>query len=155
MGVFSLFKKRSLNEKVIDKIYNKIFVKEYIISDLKINEKYIESLLICNYGIYLIKIIATKNQIKLLDDNYVFDNQKINLHDIENNLNENIFLIQNIIGNDFDINKKVIIKCYNQDDFNDNSINEFILELEKNKKILSNENIEDIYKKLVLFKTYK
>lgn len=155
MGVFSLFKKRSLNEKVIDKIYNKIFVKEYIISDLKINEKYIESLLICNYGIYLIKIIATKNQIKLLDDNYVFDNQKINLHDIENNLNENIFLIQNIIGNDFDINKKVIIKCYNQDDFNDNSIDEFILELEKNKKILSNENIEDIYKKLVLFKTYK
>ena len=154
MGVFSLFKKRSLNEKVIDKIYNKIFVKEYIISDLKINEKYIESLLICNYGIYLIKIIATKNQIKLLDDNYVFDDQKINLQDIENNLNENIFLIQNIIGN-FDIHKKVIIKCYNQDDFNDNSIDEFILKLEKNKKILSNENIEDIYKKLVLFKTYK
>ena len=55
--MFKIFLTRK--EKISNKLYNSLFVKEYILENLKIEEHNIDALIISNVGIFVFKILFT------------------------------------------------------------------------------------------------
>ena len=53
--MFKIFLTRK--EKIANKLYNSLFVKEYILENLKIEEHNIDALIISNVGIFVFKIL--------------------------------------------------------------------------------------------------
>lgn len=156
MGLFSLFRRKNIKEKIANEIYDSIFVKEYMFYELDINNKLIDSLLICSYGIFIFKIIASKSDININDKIITTESNKdnYNINDINSELDKDLHEIFNIIGTKYNIEKRIIIKAKNDDELTNYNKNSFIELIEKRKKSLTNEEIENIYSLLLPFKKH-
>lgn len=156
MGLFSLFRRKNIKEKTANEIYDSIFVKEYMFYELDINNKLIDSLLICSYGIFIFKIIASKSYININDKIITIESNKdsYNIDDINSKLNMDLQEIFDIIGTKYNVEKRIIIKSKNDEELTNYNINSFIELIDKRKKLLTNEEIENIYSLLLPFKKH-
>lgn len=76
--------------------------------ELKLNDKLIDSLLICSYGIFIFKIIATNSYVNINDNIIKIESSKneYDIKDILNELDEDSIEILKIIDNKFNIEKR-------------------------------------------------
>lgn len=157
MGLFSLFRKKSLKEKASNKIYDSIFTKEYMFYELELNNKLIDSLLICSYGIFIFKIIATNSYVNINGNTIKIESSKneYDINDILNELDKDSVEIFKIIDNKINIEKRIIITSKNDYELKDFNIESFIDSIDKREKIITNEEIETIYSLLLPFKKHE
>ena len=124
-------------EKIANKLYNSLFVKEYILENLKIEEHNIDALIISNVGIFVFKILEyEENNIDKINE---FKKEVGNHRDfISSLINYKYKVTSFVIGDKLNKNNKEITSI---EDFKD-----FVNNL---KKIIPNNEIESIRKTIL------
>ena len=133
--MFKIFLTRK--EKIANKLYNSLFVKEYILENLKIEEHNIDALIISNVGIFVFKILEyEENNIDKINE---FKKEVENHSDfISSLINYKYKVTPFVIGDKLNKNNKEITTI---EDFKD-----FVNNL---KKIIPNNEIESIRKTIL------
>ena len=133
--MFKIFLTRK--EKIANKLYNSLFVKEYILENLKIEEHNIDALIISNVGIFVFKILEyEENNIDKINE---FKKEVGNHSDfIFSLINYKYKVTSFVIGDKLNKNNKEITSI---EDFKD-----FVNNL---KKIIPNNEIESIRKTIL------
>ena len=133
--MFKIFLTRK--EKIANKLYNSLFVKEYILENLKIEEHNIDALIISNVGIFVFKILEyEENNIDKIKE---FKKEVGNHSDfISSLINYKYKVTPFVIGDKLNKNNKEITSI---EDFKD-----FVNNL---KKIIPNNEIESIRKTIL------
>ena len=133
--MFKIFLTRK--EKIANKLYNSLFVKEYILENLKIEEHNIDALIISNVGIFVFKILEyEENNIDKINE---FKKEVVNHSDFVSSLiNYKYKVTPFVIGDKLNKNNKEITSI---EDFKD-----FVNNL---KKIIPNNEIESIRKTIL------
>lgn len=133
--MFKIFLTRK--EKIANKLYNSLFVKEYILENLKIEEHNIDTLIISNVGIFVFKILEyEENNIDKINE---FKKEVGNHSDfISSLINYKYKVTPFVIGDKLNKNNKEITSI---EDFKD-----FVNNL---KKIIPNNEIESIRKTIL------
>ena len=133
--MFKIFLTR--NEKIANKLYNSLFVKEYILENLKIEEHNIDALIISNVGLFVFKILEyEENNIDKINE---FNKEVGNHSDfISSLINYKYKVTPFVIGDKLNKNNKEITSI---EDFKD-----FVNNL---KKIIPNNEIESIRKTIL------
>ncbi|MDY4215503.1 MAG: hypothetical protein SOX53_04780 [Candidatus Onthovivens sp.] len=133
--MFKIFLTRK--EKIANKLYNSLFVKEYILENLKIEEHNIDALIISNVGIFVFKILEyEENNIDKINE---FKKEVVNHSDfISSLINYKYKVTPFVIGDKLNKNNKEITSI---EDFKD-----FVNNL---KKIIPNNEIESIRKTIL------
>ena len=133
--MFKIFLTRK--EKIANKLYNSLFVKEYILENLKIEEHNIDALIISNVGIFVFKILEyEENNIDKINE---FKKEVVNQSDfISSLINYKYKVTPFVIGDKLNKNNKEVTSI---DDFKD-----FVNNLEK---IIPNNEIESIRKTIL------
>ena len=133
--MFKIFLTRK--EKIANKLYNSLFVKEYILENLKIEEHNIDALIISNVGIFVFKILEyEENNIDKINE---FKKEVGNHGDfISSLINYKYKVTPFVIGDKLNKNNKEITSI---EDFKD-----FVNNL---KKIIPNNEIESIRKTIL------
>lgn len=133
--MFKIFLTRK--EKIANKLYNSLFVKEYILENLKIEEHNIDALIISNVGIFVFKILEyEENNIDKINE---FKKEVGNYSDfISSLINYKYKVTPFVIGDKLNKNNKEITSI---EDFKD-----FVNNL---KKIIPNNEIESIRKTIL------
>ena len=133
--MFKIFLTRK--EKIANKLYNSLFVKEYILENLKIEEHNIDALIISNVGIFVFKILEyEENNIDKINE---FKKEVVNHSDFVSSLiNYKYKVTPFVIGDKLNKNNKEITSI---EDFKD-----FVNNLEK---IIPNNEIESIRKTIL------
>lgn len=133
--MFKIFLTRK--EKIANKLYNSLFVKEYILENLKIEEHNIDALIISNVGIFVFKILEyEENNIDKINE---FKKEGENHSDfISSLINYKYKVTPFVIGDKLNKNNKEITSI---EDFKD-----FVNNL---KKIIPNNEIESIRKTIL------
>ena len=134
--MFKIFLTRK--EKIANKLYNSLFVKEYILENLKIEEHNIDALIISNVGIFVFKILEyEENNIDKINE---FKKEVENHSDFISSLTNYKYKVTPfVIGDKLNKNNKEVTSI---EDFKD-----FVNNL---KKIIPNNEIESI-RKTILF----
>ena len=124
-------------EKIANKLYNSLFVKEYILENLKIEEHNIDALIISNVGIFVFKILEyEENNIDKINE---FKKEVGNHGDfISSLINYKYKVTPFVIGDKLNKNNKEVTSI---EDFKD-----FVNNL---KKIIPNNEIESIRKTIL------
>ena len=133
--MFKIFLTRK--EKIANKLYNSLFVKEYILENLKIEEHNIDALIISNVGIFVFKILEyEENNIDKINE---FKKEVVNHSDFVSSLiNYKYKVTPFVIGDKLNKNNKEVTSI---EDFKD-----FVNNLEK---IIPNNEIESIRKTIL------
>lgn len=133
--MFKIFLTRK--EKIANKLYNSLFVKEYILENLKIEEYNIDALIISNVGIFVFKILEyEENNIDKINE---FKKEVVNHSDfISSLINYKYKVTPFVIGDKLNKNNKEVTSI---EDFKD-----FVNNL---KKIIPNNEIESIRKTIL------
>ena len=133
--MFKIFLTRK--EKIANKLYNSLFVKEYILENLKIEEHNIDALIISNVGIFVFKILEyEENNIDKINE---FKKEVGNHSDFISSLtNYKYKATPFVIGDKLNKNNKEIT-----------SIEDFIDFVNNLKKIIPNNEIESIRKTIL------
>ena len=133
--MFKIFLTRK--EKIANKLYNSLFVKEYILENLKIEEHNIDALIISNVGIFVFKILEyEENNIDKINE---FKKEVENHSDfISSLINYKYKVTPFVIGDKLNKNNKEVTFI---EDFKD-----FVNNL---KKIIPNNEIESIRKTIL------
>ena len=133
--MFKIFLTRK--EKIANKLYNSLFVKEYILENLKIEEHNIDALIISNVGIFVFKILEyEENNIDKINE---FKKEVGNHGDfISSLINYKYKVTPFVIGDKLNKNNKEVTSI---EDFKD-----FVNNLEK---IIPNNEIESIRKTIL------
>ena len=133
--MFKIFLTRK--EKIVNKLYNSLFVKEYILENLKIEEHNIDALIISNVGIFVFKILEyEENNIDKINE---FKKEVENHSDfISSLINYKYKVTPFVIGDKLNKNNKEVTSI---EDFKD-----FVNNL---KKIIPNNEIESIRKTIL------
>lgn len=133
--MFKIFLTRK--EKIANKLYNSLFVKEYILENLKIEEHNIDALIISSVGIFVFKILEyEENNIDKINE---FKKEVGNHSDfISSLINYKYKVTPFVIGDKLNKNNKEITSI---EDFKD-----FVNNL---KKIIPNNEIESIRKTIL------
>ena len=133
--MFKIFLTRK--EKIANKLYNSLFVKEYILENLKIEEHNIDALIISNVGIFVFKILEyEENNIDKINE---FKKEVGNHGDfISSLINYKYKVTPFVIGDKLNKNNKEVTSI---EDFKD-----FVNNL---KKIIPNNEIESIRKTIL------
>lgn len=133
--MFKIFLTRK--EKIANKLYNSLFVKEYILENLKIEEHNIDALIISNVGIFVFKILEyEENNIDKINE---FKKEVVNHSDfISSLINYKYKVTPFVIGDKLNKNNKEVTSI---EDFKD-----FVNNL---KKIIPNNEIESIRKTIL------
>ncbi|MDD6468761.1 MAG: hypothetical protein PUF99_02470 [Bacilli bacterium] len=133
--MFKIFLTRK--EKIANKLYNSLFVKEYILENLKIEEHNIDALIISNVGIFVFKILEYEEN--NIDKINAFKKEVGNHSDfISSLINYKYKVTPFVIGDKLNKNNKEITSI---EDFKD-----FVNNL---KKIIPNNEIESIRKTIL------
>lgn len=133
--MFKIFLTRK--EKIANKLYNSLFVKEYILENLKIEEHNIDALIISNVGIFVFKILEyEENNIDKINE---FKKEVVNHGDFISSLINYKFKVTSfVIGDKANKNNKEITSIEDFKDFVNNQ-----------KKIIPNNEIESIRKTIL------
>ena len=133
--MFKIFLTRK--EKIANKLYNSLFVKEYILENLKIEEHNIDALIISNVGIFVFKILEyEENNIDKINE---FKKEVGNHSDfISSLINYKYKVTPFVIGDKLNKNNKEVTSIKNFKDFVNNL-----------KKIIPNNEIESIRKTIL------
>ena len=133
--MFKIFLTRK--EKIANKLYNSLFVKEYILENLKIEEHNIDALIISNVGIFVFKILEyEENNIDKINE---FKKEVVNHSDFVSSLiNYKYKVTPFVIGDKLNKNNKEVTSIEDFKDFVDNL-----------KKIIPNNEIESIRKTIL------
>ena len=133
--MFKIFLTRK--EKIANKLYNSLFVKEYILENLKIEEHNIDALIISNVGIFVFKILEyEENNIDKINE---FKKEVENHSDfISSLINYKYKVTPFVIGDKLNKNNKEVTSI---EDFRD-----FVNNL---KKIIPNNEVESIRKTIL------
>ena len=133
--MFKIFLTRK--EKIANKLYNSLFVKEYILENLKIEEHNIDALIISNVGIFVFKILEyEENNIDKINE---FKKEVVNHSDfISSLINYKYKVTPFVIGDKLNKNNKEVTSI---EDFRD-----FVNNL---KKIIPNNEVESIRKTIL------
>lgn len=133
--MFKIFLTRK--EKIANKLYNSLFVKEYILENLKIEEHNIDALIISNVGIFVFKILEyEENNIDKINE---FKKEVENHSDFISSLTNYKYKVTPfVIGDKLNKNNKEVTSI---EDFKD-----FVNNL---KKIIPNNEIESIRKTIL------
>ena len=133
--MFKIFLTRK--EKIANKLYNSLFVKEYILENLKIEEHNIDALIISNVGIIVFKILEyEENNIDKINE---FKKEVGNHSDFISSLTNYKYKVTPfVIGDKLNKNNKEITSIEDFKDFINNQ-----------KKIIPNNEIESIRKTIL------
>lgn len=133
--MFKIFLTRK--EKIANKLYNSLFVKEYILENLKIEEHNIDALIISNVGIFVFKILEyEENNIDKINE---FKKEVVNHSDFISSLTNYKYKVTPfVIGDKLNKNNKEITSIEDFKDFVNNQ-----------KKIIPNNEIESIRKTIL------
>ena len=133
--MFKIFLTRK--EKIANKLYNSLFVKEYILENLKIEEHNIDALIISNVGIFVFKILEyEENNIDKINE---FKKEVGNHSDFISRLTNYKYKVTPfVIGDKLNKNNKEITSIEDFKDFVNNQ-----------KKIIPNNEIESIRKTIL------
>ena len=133
--MFKIFLTRK--EKIANKLYNSLFVKEYILENLKIEEHNIDALIISNVGIFVFKILEyEENNIDKINE---FKKEVENHSDFISSLTNYKYKVTPfVIGDKLNKNNKEVTSI---EDFKD-----FVNNL---KKIIPNNEVESIRKTIL------
>lgn len=133
--MFKIFLTRK--EKIANKLYNSLFVKEYILENLKIEEHNIDALIISNVGIFVFKILEYE------------ENNIDKINEFKKEVGNNSDFISSLINYKYKVTPFVIGDKLNKNNKEVTSIEDFKDFVNNQKKIIPNNEIESIRKTIL------
>ena len=133
--MFKIFLTRK--EKIANKLYNSLFVKEYILENLKIEEHNIDALIISNVGIFVFKILEYE------------ENNIDKINEFKKEVGNNGDFICSLINYKYKVTPFVIGDKLNKNNKEITSIEDFKDFVNNLKKIIPNNEIESIRKTIL------
>ena len=133
--MFKIFLTRK--EKIANKLYNSLFVKEYILENLKIEEHNIDALIISNVGIFVFKILEYE------------ENNIDKINEFKKEVGNNSYFISSLINYKYKVTPFVIGDKLNKNNKEITSIEDFKDFVNNLKKIIPNNEIESIRKTIL------
>lgn len=133
--MFKIFLTRK--EKIANKLYNSLFVKEYILENLKIEEHNIDALIISNVGIFVFKILEYE------------ENNIDKINEFKKEVGNNSDFISSLINYKYKVTPFVIGDKLNKNNKEVTSIEDFKDFVNNLKKIIPNNEIESIRKTIL------
>lgn len=133
--MFKIFLTRK--EKIANKLYNSLFVKEYILENLKIEEHNIDALIISNVGIFVFKILEYE------------ENNIDKINEFKKEVGNHSDLISSLINYKYKVTPFVIGDKLNKNNKEVTSIEDFKDFVNNLKKIIPNNEIESIRKTIL------
>ena len=133
--MFKIFLTRK--EKIANKLYNSLFVKEYILENLKIEEHNIDALIISNVGIFVFKILEYE------------ENNIDKINEFKNEVGNHSDFISSLINYKYKVTPFVIGDKLNKNNKEITSIEDFKDFVNNQKKIIPNNEIESIRKTIL------
>lgn len=122
----------SKKEKIANKLYNSLFVKEYILENIKIKDNIIDALIISNIGIFVFKILDyEENNLEKIAE---FKKELGNNSDFISSILEYKYnVVPFLVGDKLNKNNKEVISIFEFRDY-----------INKLNKVISNEDVENI-----------
>lgn len=133
--MFKIFLTRK--EKIANKLYNSLFVKEYILENLKIEEHNIDALIISNVGIFVFKILEYE------------ENNIDKINEFKKEVGNHSDFISSLINYKYKVTPFVIGDKANKNNKEITSIEDFKDFVNNLKKIIPNNEIESIRKTIL------
>ena len=133
--MFKIFLTRK--EKIANKLYNSLFVKEYILENLKIEEHNIDALIISNVGIFVFKILEYE------------ENNIDKINEFKKEVGNHCDFISSLINYKYKVTPFVIGDKLNKNNKEITSIEDFKDFVNNQKKIIPNNEIESIRKTIL------
>lgn len=133
--MFKIFLTRK--EKIANKLYNSLFVKEYILENLKIEEHNIDALIISNVGIFVFKILEYE------------ENNIDKINEFKKEVGNHSDFISSLINYKYKVTPFVIGDKLNKNNKEVTSIEDFKDFVNNQKKIIPNNEIESIRKTIL------
>ena len=133
--MFKIFLTRK--EKIANKLYNSLFVKEYILENLKIEEHNIDALIISNVGIFVFKILEYE------------ENNIDKINEFKKEVGNHSDFISSLINYKYKVTSFVIGDKLNKNNKEVTSIEDFKDFVNNQKKIIPNNEIESIRKTIL------
>ncbi|MCI7527534.1 MAG: hypothetical protein MSA65_04445 [Mollicutes bacterium] len=133
--MFKIFLTRK--EKIANKLYNSLFVKEYILENLKIEEHNIDALIISNVGIFVFKILEYE------------ENNIDKINEFKKEVGNHCDFISSLINYKYKVTPFVIGDKLNKNNKEVTSIEDFKDFVNNLKKIIPNNEIESIRKTIL------
>ena len=133
--MFKIFLTRK--EKIANKLYNSLFVKEYILENLKIEEHNIDALIISNVGIFVFKILEYE------------ENNIDKINEFKKEVGNHGDFISSLINYKYKVTPFVIGDKSNKNNKEVTSIEDFKDFVNNLKKIIPNNEIESIRKTIL------
>ena len=133
--MFKIFLTRK--EKIANKLYNSLFVKEYILENLKIEEHNIDALIISNVGIFVFKILEYE------------ENNIDKINEFKKVVGNHSDFISSLINYKYKVTPFVIGDKLNKNNKEITSIEDFKDFVNNLKKIIPNNEIESIRKTIL------
>lgn len=133
--MFKIFLTRK--EKIANKLYNSLFVKEYILENLKIEEHNIDALIISNVGIFVFKILEYE------------ENNIDKINEFKKEVGNHCDFISSLINYKYKVTPFVIGDKLNKNNKEITSIEDFKDFVNNLKKIIPNNEIESIRKTIL------
>lgn len=133
--MFKIFLTRK--EKIANKLYNSLFVKEYILENLKIEEHNIDALIISNVGIFVFKILEYE------------ENNIDKINEFKKEVGNHSDFIFSLINYKYKVTPFVIGDKLNKNNKEVTSIEDFKDFVNNLKKIIPNNEIESIRKTIL------
>ena len=133
--MFKIFLTRK--EKIANKLYNSLFVKEYILENLKIEEHNIDALIISNVGIFVFKILEYE------------ENNIDKINEFKKEVGNHCDFISSLINYKYKVTSFVIGDKLNKNNKEITSIEDFKDFVNNLKKIIPNNEIESIRKTIL------
>ena len=133
--MFKIFLTRK--EKIANKLYNSLFVKEYILENLKIEEHNIDALIISNVGIFVFKILEYE------------ENNIDKINEFKKEVGNHSDFICSLINYKYKVTPFVIGDKLNKNNKEITSIEDFKDFVNNLKKIIPNNEIESIRKTIL------
>ena len=133
--MFKIFLTRK--EKIANKLYNSLFVKEYILENLKIEEHNIDALIISNVGIFVFKILEYE------------ENNIDKINEFKKEVGNHCDFISSLINYKYKVTSFVIGDKLNKNNKEVTSIEDFKEFVNNLKKIIPNNEIESIRKTIL------
>lgn len=122
----------SKKEKIANKLYNSLFVKEYILENIKIKDNIIDAITISNIGIFVFKILDyEENDLEKIAE---FKKELGNNSDFISSILEYKYnVVPFLVGDKLNKNNKEVISIFEFRDY-----------INKLNKVISNEDVENI-----------
>ena len=133
--MFKIFLTRK--EKIANKLYNSLFVKEYILENLKIEEHNIDALIISNVGLFVFKILEYE------------ENNIDKINEFKKEVGNHCDFISSLINYKYKVTPFVIGDKLNKNNKEITSIEDFKDFVNNQKKIIPNNEIESIRKTIL------